>query len=336
MRNENNYGSVTLIDKKSKRRKPYRVQIHVCWEYNKEKDVFRPIRKTIGYAETRTKGRQMLAEYHDELYDLDNNNITFKYLYNKWYEYKKTRISEITLKKYIYYRKHYDCIENKPFIEITRADLQEIVNNMKDKTSGYQDSVRNLYHQLYEYGKGNNIKVGSDISKFVNIKKAQQSTLHQPFTDEEIRTLWNNRNNIIDIILINIYTGLRPGEFFNISEVHDNYFITGSKTEAGKNRVIPLNKKIKEIFHKMIKSNILQEITTEDKLYYRYKNEFKKIGLKTHSPYDCRHTFATLMSNAKADEHCIKLIMGHKISDITKRVYTHKVIEQLIEEINRI
>lgn len=331
MRNENSYGSITLIDKKSKRRKPYRVQIHIGWT-----DEGKPIRKTIGYAETRTKGRQMLAEYHDKPFDLDMSNVTFKFLYDKWYEYKKTKISEITLKKYIYYRKHYDSIEKKQFSDITRTDLQEIIDNMIDKTSGYQDSVRNLYHQLYEYAKGNNIKVGADISKFVNIKKAEASTLHQPFTNDEIEILWNNRNSIIDIILINIYTGLRPGEFFKISEIKEDYFITGSKTEAGKNRVIPLNIKIKKIFHNIIGSKILEEIKTEDKLYHRIKNSLKNINLGYHSPYDCRHTFATLMSRANADEHCTKLIMGHKINDLTKRVYTHKLIEELIQEVSKI
>lgn len=66
------------------------------------------------------------------------------------------------------------------------------------------------------------------------------------------------------------------------------------------------------------------------------KKELRKLGLGSHSPYDCRHTFATLMSRAKADDHCIKLIMGHRIDDITKRVYTHKVIEDLIMEVNKI
>ena len=71
-------------------------------------------------------------------------------------------------------------------------------------------------------------------------------------------------------------------------------------------------------------------------LYHREKKELRKLGLGSHSPYDCRHTFATLMSRAQADDHCIKLIMGHRIDDITKRVYTHKVIEDLIMEVNKI
>ena len=84
MRNPTSYGTVSLIDKKSKRRKPYRVQIHVGWT-----DEGKPIRKTIGYAKTRVEGRQILAEYHDKPFDTDIKNATWKYVYNKWLEYKK-------------------------------------------------------------------------------------------------------------------------------------------------------------------------------------------------------------------------------------------------------
>jgi len=34
---------------------------------------------------------------------------------------------------------------------------------------------------------------------------------------------------------------------------------------------------------------------------------------------------------------CLKLIMGHSMkNDVTKGVYTHKTIPQLIEEVNKI
>lgn len=332
MRNESGYGTIALIDKKSKRRKPYRVQIHIGWT-----DEGKPIRKTLGYAETRTKGRQMLAEYHDQLYDIDLSNTTFDYLYEKWFEYKRgTNLSDSTLKRYKFYRKHYEPIKYKKFTDITREDLQYIIDNM-DATGDSQRKVLSVYSQIYRYCKGNNIKVGAEVSQLVNTKKSVQSTLHQPFSDEEIKKLWNNRNDIIDIIIINIYTGLRPGEFFKITEVHDDYFITGSKTESGKDRVIPLNNKIRDMFHNQYNIKPYNKrFSSQDSLYQVIKKELKSLGLGSHSPYDCRHTFATLMARAKADEHCTKLIMGHRINDLTKRVYTHKLIEELIIEVNKI
>lgn len=331
MKMPNGYGSVAKISSKSNRRNPYRVSILVDWT-----DEGKPIRKTIGYVKNKKEGLQMLADYHDKPFDLDMNNVSFDYLYNKFLEYKQTtNISKGTLKLYRSYRKAYNLIENKSFNSICREDLQMIIDNL-DTQPDYKRKVLNIYSQMYRYAKGNNIKVGANVSDFVTIEKSTPSTKHIPFNDDEIEILWNNRDEIIDIVLVDIYTGLRPVEFFNITEIHDDYFITGSKTESGKNRVIPLNNKIKYIFRDIIDSKILTEISNPDNLYHRIKKRLKSLNLGSHSPYDCRHTFATLMSNAHADEHCIKLIMGHRISDLTKRVYTHKVIEQLINEVNKI
>ena len=50
-----------------------------------------------------------------------------------------------------------------------------------------------------------------------------------------------------------------------------------------------------------------------------------------------RHTFASLMDNAGANDVCIKLIMGHSMqNDTTKGTYTHKTLEELLTEVNKI
>lgn len=335
MRRENGSGTVSLIDRNSKRRKPYVVKVTTGWDLDMETQKVKPIRKTLGYVRTRKEGNIMLAEYFQNPYDLDLNNINFADLYEKWFDYKKgSGLIEKSLKRYIFTRKHYDSIDMKQFKDITRDDLQRIVDSLSGKAET-QRRVIQLYKQMYSFAKGNNIPVGADISMFVNLEKLHQSTLHQPFTEDEIQVLWNNRNEIVDIILINIYTGCRPGELLKISEVQEDYFITGSKTESGMNRVIPLNNKIKDIFHSAYNNKVFDKFDNQDIMYRYYKRQFAKLNMD-HSPYDCRHTFATLMARAKADDHCTKLIMGHKVTDITKRVYTHKVIEELIEAVNLI
>lgn len=56
-----------------------------------------------------------------------------------------------------------------------------------------------------------------------------------------------------------------------------------------------------------------------------------------HLPHDGRLTFASLMDNAGANDVCIKLIMGHSMkNDTTKGTYTHKTLEELLTEVNKI
>lgn len=55
-----------------------------------------------------------------------------------------------------------------------------------------------------------------------------------------------------------------------------------------------------------------------------------------HTSYDCRHTFATRMKQIGANEQILKKILGHSIQDLTECVYTHRAIEELVKEVNKI
>ena len=74
---------------------------------------------------------------------------------------------------------------------------------------------------------------------------------------------------------------------------------------------------------------------TYDKYRGRFNKIMQKLNLK-HHPHEARHTFITLGKKAGMDEYILKLIVGHAIADITERVYTHRAMEQLHEEINKI
>ena len=47
-----------------------------------------------------------------------------------------------------------------------------------------------------------------------------------------------------------------------------------------------------------------------------------------HTPHECRHTCATMLDNAGANDTAIKRILGHASQGVTKRVYTHKSLHE--------
>ena len=51
---------------------------------------------------------------------------------------------------------------------------------------------------------------------------------------------------------------------------------------------------------------------------------------------DGRKHFVTKCKDAKVDEYAIKYMVGHKISDITEKVYTAREFEWLRTEIEKI
>ena len=62
----------------------------------------------------------------------------------------------------------------------------------------------------------------------------------------------------------------------------------------------------------------------------------KKIHGESHTTHDCRHTLATLLSNADVNEVAKKRILGHSGGNITDSVYTHKNLHQLRKAIEQI
>ena len=71
--------------------------------------------------------------------------------------------------------------------------------------------------------------------------------------------------------------------------------------------------------------------------YDKYRKRFLKVMQKynmNHSPHECRHTFITIAKSNNMDEYILKLIVGHEIGDITEKIYTHRTIDQIKNEMN--
>ena len=74
-------------------------------------------------------------------------------------------------------------------------------------------------------------------------------------------------------------------------------------------------------------------------MFYRqncFPQVIKEAGLpKTATPHWCRHTFATMMKEAGADELAMRRIMGHADRNVTDH-YTHVDIDFLRHEIEKV
>lgn len=115
------------------------------------------------------------------------------------------------------------------------------------------------------------------------------------------------------------------------------------KTEAGINRTIPIHPAVLTFFKRYYNQGNRYLITNlkGSKISYTnfltnyWKPAAKRMKLE-HTPHDTRHTFITLADRFRVNEICLKLIVGHSISDITQGVYTHKTTEDLLNEVMKI
>lgn len=348
MRLPNGFGSVYKL--KGKRRKPWVARKTKGWDDNGNQEY-----QIIGYYASQPEALQALIEFNKNPYDIDVAKVTFAEVYEKWYERKfnnknnneDDKKSKSTINGYNAAFKIAESLHEMRFVEIKSDHLQDVIDSC-EKGHGTLRKLKTLYNQLFKYAMERDI-VSKDYSQFVDIGKNESESTRKPFTLLEIQTLWDNvgRMDFIDTVLIMIYTGLRPGELLLIENANINIdertMKGGLKTEAGKDRIIPISLKILPfIKNRMAKENEFLIVNYEGKQmrYWNYYEEkWKKMMEQLemdHKPHDCRHTFATLMDNAGANKVSIKRIMGHASQDITDKVYTHKDIEQLKKAIDLI
>lgn len=58
------------------------------------------------------------------------------------------------------------------------------------------------------------------------------------------------------------------------------------------------------------------------------------IGIQNHKSHDTRHTFITLADNCNMNDVTKKLIIWHVQADMTKSIYTNKLIQQLTNAVD--
>lgn len=262
---------------------------------------------------------------------------------NEWQAEHYQQLSPAGVNSYeVSYRK---CAKfcNMHFTDIKYKQWQSIITDMHDRGLSYssQKKFRNLVGQLCKFAIKNEYAM-INYAPMLSLDKNIPVHVKIPYTPDEIQILWDNvAVPDVDKILMLIYTGVRISEFLRIKTHEDifidkRYFIVRkSKTLAGSNRPVPIHRKINDFFNKYIEMDNEYLISNNGhKMSYttfraRYNRALRIVGLK-HTIHECRHTCATLLDNAGANDMCIRKILGHAGNGVTKQVYIHKNINALI------
>lgn len=95
------------------------------------------------------------------------------------------------------------------------------------------------YAMLYEI-------VDKDYSAKLKINIPDDDEHGVPFTDQELRVMWENTDNpCIEMILIMCYSGFRVSAYKTMEiNFENNYFKGGVKTTQSKDRIVPIHSAI--------------------------------------------------------------------------------------------
>lgn len=108
----------------------------------------------------------------------------------------------------------------------------------------------------------------------------------------------------------------------------------GTKTKAGKNRVVPIHSLIRPMVEARMAEGgeyLIQydgHRCSESQYRVIWKDLTERFSIPG-TPHSCRHTFESLLDSAGANRKCIDMIMGHVSKDTGNRVYNHKTLKEL-------
>ena len=292
--------------------------------------------KPLGYFTTREEAFAFLVSVNRIT---PEREVTFSSVYHAWKIRHFESISLSTRSAYEISYKHLSPLHSVSFRNITYNNLQSTIDGIE---AGYctRKKCRVLLSQLYQYAMKNGI-VETDLSRFIELPRHVPIYTKRPFTSRQIGKLWKSADTVEGVkdVLILIYTGMRAGEYIGLSagdvNLRQQYInIKKSKTLAGI-RKIPIHRKILTILMERKAEGIICPCGNYESFRRLFDYAMKEMKMH-HTPHECRHTLATMLDRAGANETAVKMILGHARTGVTKGVYTHKTLADLKKAINKV
>lgn len=315
----NGFGSIKKLS--GVRRKPYGAYPPVTAYYSN--GIPKPT-KAIGYYATYNEALKALTEWNAEPFHTEQ--ITFDACCAVYFERKfngKRKYSESMKNSLKAAYKNCGSLHGRIMENVTPSELQKLVDDCPLKHSSVELIVH-LLKSVWSFAEQNDY-VRRDIAKTLKINIPDDDEHGEPFSDNEIKVLWQHTDDPVCVSALSmIYSGFRVSALKSW-EVHleDDTIYGGVKT--GK-RTVPIHSAIRPLVTKA------RAFSAKD-----FRKGLSAYGITNHTPHDCRHTFSWLCDRYNVDNISKHMMMGHSLGkDVSANVYSHRTIDELRQEINKI
>ena len=294
---------------------------------------------------TRAEAQKSLERLTDVSVN-DKYNLTFGDVYERWKLEHARQINEKTMRDYEWAYSTCPQLHDMKIRKILRSDYQAaiIALEVSGKSKSTCQKLRVLLGMLARWAMEEGITLNNPAEALNTT--AKQKSKREIFLEAEIEAIKKSKLHAKDIALILISCGCRPGELFKVplADCFDDHFIGGSKTEAGRDRVIPIGPDGLAAYRKMRDRAIREGGTLlvdgyegQNKIAANFaKREWRdlmlEIGRPGVVPYSCRHTFITRAIRSGVDLPVLEAIVGHVDRETTK-IYTHLQAADLVEAV---
>ncbi len=294
----------------------------------------------IGYYETKTAALEALERLTGKPIT-ERYNMTFAEVFSEWKEEHYKEIGEMGKISYDRAFVIFEPLHDRQFRQLRTRDFQEVLEPYMCKSHSTVNKYKQLITQMSRWAIREEIAT-TNFATYVklpeNVKKEKEI-----FTDEEIALLEADGSEAARIVLMLLYTGMRIGELFSLrtEDWHGAYVIGGSKTDAGRNRVIPIRPEGRGYFAyfasiangELLLSGYAGRQTAKrfrDKDYYSL---LKRLGISRKTPHSTRHTYASRARRDGMPPELLQKILGHSDYTTTANIYVHTDVQELINAV---
>ena len=307
----------------------------------------------IGAYATSGEAVKRLDEVNARQISPERQTYTLADVYDRWSELHYPKITVKAQQTYANAYRKAATLHDRRIAELKTEDYQRVLSQMMAAGASRSlcEKERQLFSQLCQYAINQDI-IHTNYSTALVLPEASAPKTRVLSADEvqAIRTTTDDARlgETAKIALVLIYTGMRLNELLTArrENVHadEGYLIGGEKTEAGRDRVIPL--------HPDIMPYILQWLDGNDTPYLipskyglprdhnnvrkSFNSLMRKLGIEGVTPHTCRHTAATKFAAAGLPPEVTKQILGHADITTTLNIYTHPDVQNLIENARRV
>lgn len=341
MKRANGTGGVVKLS--GTRRRPYVVRVSGRDRYG------HIIQRPLSYHATAREAQDALDAYNrakeaGTAPQPDKLSMTVGQVFQAWSEREYRKLSSASITSHnAAWSKRVSRYKDRKIREVTLDDWQAILD--EDEDQGRSQSLINndaiLIKALCAFAMKRDI-IAKDYSEYLDIPSVGAKVAKGALTETQLAKVEQMAKDGVpwaDTVLMLCYTGFRVSEFLALTrfsyDEKENCLRGGMKTDAGKNRTVPVHPKIKPYLLQWISKGGQTIICKNDGSpisgdAYRkcFAQIMSRIDLPDATPHWCRHTFATRLHLAGADPLAIKWLMGHSTPDITEH-YTHKTLGAL-------
>ncbi|MBE6745877.1 MAG: hypothetical protein E7558_00285 [Ruminococcaceae bacterium] len=306
-------------------------------------------REYLGAFKTRKEAEERRIAYIINP-EVRKSDLTFKEVYEDYIKTNRFRdLTRSTQDGYKAAYKHCARLYSVRFADLRTAQMQEIINDLASagKSSSSVNKVKLLFSLLSTYAMQNDI-ITKNYSEFITLPKFEK-TEKRALTDLEIYKIGEaavNGNKTAQWVYYMIYSGWRISELLELTafnyDGNEKVFTGGKKTAAGKNRAVPVHSNLQWIIDKQLAENGQtvfcmengKPMTANYFRRYMFQPLLEELDIDREiTPHITRHTFATKLKQAGADDFYRQKLLGHSSSTVTDIVYTHADIQSLRDTI---